>query len=152
MRCSLLKITAAALVLGALGLPGLSRADESLPLGALSSTDARLRISSEQSTLSVALDFAKILTFEHPARTIIIGNPGIVDGTLSDEYNMVLTGKAVGATNLIVLGEAGREIAHVKISVSASANQVTTVYHGAAQQVYSCIDTCRPVGKAEPSK
>ncbi|MCG7391508.1 pilus assembly protein N-terminal domain-containing protein [Microvirga sp. ACRRW] len=152
MQCSFLKITAAVLMLGALGLSGESRADEATLLGTLPSTDARLRIGLKQSTLPVALDFAKILTFEHPARTIVIGNPAIADGTLSDEYNMVLTGKAVGVTNMIVLGEAGREIAHLKISVSANSNQVTTVYQGASQQVYSCIDTCRPVGKTEPVK
>lgn len=128
------------------------RADE-MPDGLVGgSTASRIRIRADQTTLPVVLDFAKVLTFEQPARTIIIGNPGIVDGTLSDEYNLVLTGKAVGVTNMIILGEAGREIANVRVSVSANASQLTTVYHGSAQQVYSCVDTCRLIGKVEAPK
>lgn len=95
--------------------------------------------------IGVTLDFARILVFDHPARTVVIGNPGIIDGTLSDEYTIVLTGKAVGTTNMIVLGEAGQEVANLAISVFANGHQVTTVYHGTEQQIFSCSETCRPV-------
>lgn len=111
-----------------------------------------VEVAREQAPLPVTLDFAKVMTFNEPARTIIIGNPAIVDGVLSDEYNIVLTGKSVGATNMIVLGEAGREIANLKVVVAANSSHVTTIYNGSAQQVYSCVDTCRPVGKADPAK
>jgi len=113
---------------------------------------ARVRVTRDQSILPVVLDFAKILSFAQPARTIIIGNPGIVDGTLSDEHTIVLTGKAVGTTNMIVLGEAGVEVANLRVVVSANTRQLTTIYQGANQQVYSCVDTCRPVGNAAPAK
>ncbi len=96
-------------------------------------------------SIGVTLDFARILTFAHPARTVVIGNPGIVDGTLSDEYTIVLTGKAIGTTNMIVLGEDGQEILNLAVNVVANGNQVTTVYHGTEQQIFSCSETCRPV-------
>ncbi|WP_243373440.1 pilus assembly protein N-terminal domain-containing protein [Microvirga solisilvae] len=142
----------ATLVLGFLCPFAEVRSDELPSQGAVSSTASRIRVRADQDALPVTLDFAKILTFDLPARTIIIGNPSIVDGTLSDEYNLVLTGKAVGVTNMIILGEAGAEIANLRVVVSASASQVTTVYHGSAQQVYSCVDACRPIGKAEATK
>lgn len=150
MQGPFLKIMTAAVVLGGLCVFSDVRADEAQ--ADPSATAARIRVRGDQTTLPVVLDFAKVLTFDQPARTIIIGNPGIVDGTLSDEYNLVLTGKAVGVTNMIVLGEAGREIASMRVSVSANASRVTTVYHGATQQVYSCVDDCRLLGKVEAAK
>jgi Flp pilus assembly secretin CpaC len=139
------------LFLGTLVVTGQSRADEAVarPLVTMGSVVA---VSSDITSVNVTLDFARILSFGEPARTIIIGNPGIVDGTLNDEATLVLTGKAVGVTNLIVLGEAGRELANLRIQVLANSSQITTIYNGAAQQTYSCVDACRPVGKAEPEK
>ncbi|MBM6583668.1 pilus assembly protein N-terminal domain-containing protein [Microvirga sp. BT689] len=102
--------------------------------------------------IGVTLDFARIETFEVPARTVIIGNPAIVDGTLSDEKTIVLTGKAVGTTNMIVLGEAGREIANLMVNVVPNRSQLTTVHQGEAQQTYTCADACRPLPSAAPSK
>jgi Flp pilus assembly secretin CpaC len=104
------------------------------------------------SSVTVVLDFAKILSFSKPARTIIIGNPAIVDGTLNDENTIVLTGKASGTTNMIVIGEAGEEIADLTVTVAANTRQLTTVHHGAAQQTYSCTGPCRSLGATAESK
>jgi Flp pilus assembly secretin CpaC len=99
----------------------------------------------EVSSIIVTLDFAKVLSFNRPARTIIIGNPAIVDGTLSDEETIVLTGKSVGTTNMIVLGESGREIANLVVSVVANSNNLMSVYHGNTRQVFSCTGPCNPL-------
>jgi hypothetical protein len=96
-------------------------------------------------TIGVKIDFARVLAFAEPARTIIIGNPGIVDGTLNDDHTIVLTGKAVGVTNLIVLGEGGREVLSATVSVTPSSYQTTTFYSGAAVRTYSCAGSCKPV-------
>jgi Flp pilus assembly secretin CpaC len=92
----------------------------------------------------VTLDFARVLTFGMPARTIIIGNPAVVDGTLSDDRTIVLTGKAIGTTNMIVLGEAGREVASFVVNVTTNNSQSITVHQGETQQTYTCAGTCRP--------
>jgi len=95
--------------------------------------------------VGVKIDFARVLAFAEPARTIIIGNPGIVDGTLSDDHTIVLTGKSVGVTNLIVLGEGGREVLSAVVSVTPSSDRTTTVYSGAALKTFSCAGPCKPV-------
>ena len=99
----------------------------------------------ETTAIDVTLDFARVLTYNRPARTIIIGNPGIIDGTLSDDRTIVLTGKAVGTTNMIILGEGGDEIANLAVNVSGNKNQLTTVYQGSEQHVFSCAGPCRLV-------
>lgn len=147
-----LKLMATVLLLGSAAFSQQGQADEAAVSALAGSSIARLKITRDQTTLPMVLDFAKILTFEQPARTIIIGNPGIVDGTLSDETTIVLTGKSVGTTNMIVLGEGGQEIANLRVNVSTNARQMTTVDHGGVQQTYSCVDTCRPIGRADPAK
>ena len=94
--------------------------------------------------VGVKIDFAKVLAFGEPARTIIIGNPAIVDGILSDDHTMVLTGRAVGVTNLIVLGEGGREVLNTIVNVTPSRYRMTTVYSGTTLNTFSCTGSCRP--------
>jgi Flp pilus assembly secretin CpaC len=125
-------------------LPGVGTADE-MRLRVLGTESANVQPGGAPTPIGVTLDFARILAFPHPARTVVIGNPAIVDGTLSDEHTIVLTGKAIGTTNMIVLGEGGQEIANLAVSVFANSNQVTTVYSGTQQQIFSCSETCRPV-------
>ena len=95
--------------------------------------------------IGVKIDFARVLTFAEPARTIIIGSPGIVDGTLNDDHTIVLTGKAAGVTNLIVLGEGGREVLNAVVSVTPSSFQTTTVYSGGELRTFTCAGSCKPM-------
>jgi Flp pilus assembly secretin CpaC len=149
---SLLQQMIAAAIFTATSVSHAGKADE-LPLGAAPATPGRGAIVEQQaSSVMVVLDFAKMISFPQPARTIIIGNPAVVDGTLNDENTIVLTGKAVGTTNMIVLGEAGQEIANLDVAVTANTRQLTTVYHGAVQQTYSCSGPCRPIGVPAENK
>jgi Flp pilus assembly secretin CpaC len=133
---------AVAALVGAAWFPGEGHADDTQ---LRASRDSAVVAGKGLANVGVTLDFARIVAFEQPARTVVIGNPAIVDGTLSDEHTIILTGKSIGTTNMIVLGESGREIASLAISVFANSNQVTTVYSGTEQTVYSCSETCRPL-------
>jgi len=128
---------------GAASIAGTAAADE-VKVRALQTRSPELAAGRTSTSIGVTLDFARILTFDHPARTIVIGNPAIVDGTLSDEHTMVLTGKAIGTTNMIIFGDGGREIANLAVNVLTNNSQVTTVHHGVQQQIFSCSETCRP--------
>jgi Flp pilus assembly secretin CpaC len=141
------------IVLVSPALPGSGMADEAV-VKLVPNRSANVSADRRQkaTAIRVTLDFARVQTFEDPVRTVIIGNPAIVDGTLNDERTIVLTGKAVGTTNLIVLGEAGREIASLVVNVIPTRDQLTTVHQGETQQTYSCADACRPLVPAAPSK
>ncbi len=106
----------------------------------------------EVTLIAVTLDFARVLTFNRSARTIIIGNPGIIDGTLNDDRTIVLTGKAIGTTNMIILGEGGDEIANLAVNVAGNRSQVTSVYQGSEQQVFSCTGPCQLVASPDNKK
>ncbi len=119
-------------------------ADE-VPTNGLLHQSRTAGVERDATTITITLDFARVLTFNRSARTIIIGNPGIIDGTLSDDRTIVLTGKAVGTTNMIILGEGGDEIANLAVNVAGNKSQLTTVHQGSEQHVFSCVGPCRPV-------
>jgi Flp pilus assembly secretin CpaC len=147
------KFIALLILLAAPAVPGPGVADEAVARQVPSRPGDAIADREQKATaIRVTLDFARVQTFEMPVRTVIIGNPAIVDGTLNDERTIVLTGKAVGTTNLIVLGEAGREIASLVVNVIPNRDQLTTVHQGEAQQTYTCADACRPLPSAAPSK
>lgn len=95
--------------------------------------------------IDLTIDFAKVMRLEQPAATIVIGNPGIADASVKDEQTIVLTGKAAGTTNLIVLDEEGSEIANSLVRVSSDVRQLTTVFFGRNRQTFSCAPTCEQV-------
>lgn len=95
--------------------------------------------------IQLTIDFAKIMTLEKPAGTIVIGNPGIADATVGDDRTIVLTGKAAGATNMIVLDAEGRQIANAVLRVASDVRQLTTVFYGSKRQTFSCAPRCEQV-------
>lgn len=95
--------------------------------------------------IGLTIDIARVLKLDQPAGTIIIGNPGIANATLSDNRTVVMTGKAAGTTNMIVLDETGTEISNVLLRVGTSARPHIKVYNGLRRQTYSCAPDCEPV-------
>lgn len=93
--------------------------------------------------LVVTLDQAKIMRVAAPAGTIIIGNPAIADAILQDAQTLVITGRAYGSTNLLVLDSDGEPIADNQLIVQAPTDTVT-VYRGPARASLSCAPLCQP--------
>lgn len=94
-------------------------------------------------TVVVTLDQAKIMRIAAPAGTIIIGNPSIADATLQDSQTLVITGRGYGATNMIILDEAGEPVADTQVVVQAPLETVT-VFRGPSRFTYSCVNDCAP--------
>ena len=127
----------------ALGLTSPVMADESSTASVAGSSELdSSRIDGEH--ISVVIDFASILKLERPARTIIIGNPGIVDATINGDRMIVLTGKTEGRTNVIVLDEAQNEVSNMTVEV-VPGRRLKRVYHGTKRQTYACPSACVPV-------
>jgi Flp pilus assembly secretin CpaC len=95
--------------------------------------------------VEVTIDFAKVMRLSRPAETIVIGNPGIADASVEDESTIVLTGKAAGVTNMIVLDKAGEEVLHTVVRVSSDVRQLTTVFKAGQRQTFSCSPVCEQV-------
>lgn len=92
--------------------------------------------------VTVNVNMARILRINSPAATVIIGNPGIADVTIQDPKTLILTGKAFGETNLIILDAIGNPIADTLISVVAQDANQLTVYQGTARTTLICDPVC----------
>jgi Flp pilus assembly secretin CpaC len=95
--------------------------------------------------IDVTIDFAEVVKLDRPAATIVIGNPGIADAAVEDETTLVVTGKAAGTTNLIVLDEEGKEVENTVLRVSSNVRHLTTIFYGRQRQTFSCAPTCEQV-------
>jgi len=95
--------------------------------------------------ISIKMDRAKVMRVSRPAATIVVGNPAIADATIQDRQTLIITGRSFGTTNLIVLDQAGEPIADELLTVSASDDDMVTVYSGADRRSFSCAPACQPV-------
>lgn len=95
--------------------------------------------------IDLTIDIARVLRLAEQASTIVIGNPGIANATLTDGRTVVLTGMAAGTTNMIVLDETGAEVANLLLSVGTTVRPQVRVYNGLRRQTYSCALDCEPV-------
>jgi hypothetical protein len=101
-------------------------------------------------SLDLTMSIAKIMQLDQPAATIIVGNPEIADISIVDGLTMVLTGRAVGVTNLIAMDANGGEIVNVELRVSAVGPRHVVVRIGTRAATFICTPTCRPVQTPRP--
>lgn len=94
--------------------------------------------------ISVHLDQAKILKLPDRAATIVIGDPLIADLSLQPGGLAVITGKAYGATNVVVLDKSSAVLMEKTIEVKGPDEPIIVVYRGQTRQTYSCTPNCSP--------
>jgi hypothetical protein len=93
--------------------------------------------------IAVELDRSRILAVPEGTRIVAIGNPAIADALIAGQ-NLILTGKAAGATNLLATDDAGRVLLDAEISVSPAAEGVIRVYRGTKRRILHCAPLCEP--------
>ena len=63
--------------------------------------------------------FTKLIRFDRPIATVVIGNPEVADARAQTDRSIALVGKAVGITNLIALDNTGAEVLSTLVVVGA---------------------------------
>lgn len=92
--------------------------------------------------IKVYMDHARILKLDRPVDKVIIGNSSVADVTVADPTTIVLTGKAFGTTNLVILGKNGQAIVDKDVLVSIDEENTVRVYRQAERSVLSCSPFC----------
>ena len=92
--------------------------------------------------ITVMIDRAKVMRISAPAATVVVGNPAIADASIQDRQTIVLTGKIVGITNLVILDAKGQLIADELINVEKPDRGYVTVQRGGSRFTYSCTPSC----------
>jgi len=92
--------------------------------------------------IMVYMDHARILRLSHPVEKVVIGNSSIADVTVADPETIVVTGKAYGTTNLVLLGRGGDAILDKDVLVSTDEAHTIRVYRQTNRSVLSCGPNC----------
>jgi hypothetical protein len=104
--------------------------------------------------VTVPLDEVRMVAFEKPVTTLYVGNPAIADITMIDKRHAFVLGKSFGATNIIALDSAGRQISNDQIIVSGGGGGgVVILQKGSARVTYSCTgERCEATPRPGDSK
>ncbi len=92
----------------------------------------------------VKYDQSQLLRLPRPASEIIIGNPVIADVSVQSGNLLVVTGKAFGITNMIILDAQREVIFERRIMVKRDELRVVNLMRGAQRQTYNCTPQCNP--------
>lgn len=93
--------------------------------------------------LEVFVNHAKIIKLAEPAATVIIGNDAIADATVKDATTLVLTGRAFGSTNLVILDADGEPIVDERVVVRQDEGESVRLFRpGAAPIAIPCSPVC----------
>jgi Pilus formation protein N terminal region len=95
----------------------------------------------------VKVDETVTLKLASPANSIVIGNATVADVAVNDPNTLLITGKAFGTTNLLVLDRAGRTIYSNQLAVGGESDGELTVQRRDGTYTYSCFEKCRATPK-----
>ena len=102
--------------------------------------------------IEVTMNQAKIVRLARPADTIVVGNSAIADASVQDASTIVLTGKGLGVTNLVVLDADGTPIVDEQVTVSRHAASSVRIYRRSEVQTLSCTPYCEGAFKSDAER
>lgn len=88
--------------------------------------------------VDLLIDFAEILRIEGDVSVIVLGNANIADASVIAAGTIVLTGKAVGTTNVVVMRPDGGILSEFRVQVGAHKPGAVTVRRGLRPSSYAC--------------
>lgn len=96
----------------------------------------------DESMMRVFLNHAKVLKLDQPVSKVIVGNADVADATVADSRTIVLTGKAFGTTNLVLLDADGNALLDERILVSIDEGNTVRMFRQTDRTVLSCTPAC----------
>lgn len=105
-------------------------------------------IANASDSISVFMNHARILKFDEPVSSVIVGNSEIADVTVGDPTTVILTAKSYGTTNLVILDKDGDAIIDKRIVVSVDEENSVRVFRQVERSVLSCSPVCEKQGDA----
>lgn len=97
---------------------------------------------SDEGMMRVFLNHAKVLKLDQPVSKVIVGNSEVADATVADSHTIVLTGKAFGTTNLVLLDADGNALLDERILVSIDEGNTVRMFKQTERTILSCTPTC----------
>jgi Flp pilus assembly secretin CpaC len=113
-----------------------------LPVAAALLIAGAVPSAAEDGLMRVFLNHAKVLKLDRPVSKVIVGNAKVADATVADSQTIVLTGKAFGTTNLVLLDAEGNALLDERVLVSIDEGNTLRLFRQTVRTVYSCTPAC----------
>jgi hypothetical protein len=91
--------------------------------------------------LVLLTDQTQLLTLPRPAGTIVVGNPTFADVTVQGQL-VFLHGRGFGTTNIIIMDEAGAQMADFEVTVQMGGSNNLAMYKAGQRFSYVCAPNC----------
>jgi Flp pilus assembly secretin CpaC len=89
----------------------------------------------------VNLDHSQVLSVARPPGTVIVGNPSIADVTISGDQ-VYLHARAYGSTNILMLDDAGRQLADLDVTVQSGVDNDVQIFKAGTAFTFVCAPDC----------
>ena len=102
--------------------------------------------------ISVEINKTLLLKLSGEVRTIMLGNPNIVDVVIEEHGSIFLLGKRIGETNFMALNSKGKVIQSSEIVVGLGKDRHVGVYRGNSEtptSLLSCDPRCVTIDLAD---
>ena len=96
----------------------------------------------------VIINQAYVIELPNHAATVLIGNSDVADVMSQTGDTVIITGKRIGQTNLLIRDRAQNLVGIVHLNVRAADLGAITVYRGTTRAEYSCLDHCAVISSA----
>ena len=96
------------------------------------------------SDVSVMIDEVRLVRLDRAGAEVVIGNPSVADVAVQNSRLLVITGKTIGMTNLVVLDAGGKELLNKKVTVTLDPRRFVVLYKGIGRYSHMCNERCRP--------
>lgn len=94
-----------------------------------------------ETAITVYSDQARVMAMKGQPATAIVGNPMFADASIRPGM-IVIHGRHFGTTNIVVLDNAGNELADFQVTVVQSPATRVTIYQAGGPITYTCGSNC----------
>lgn len=99
---------------------------------------------SARTAISVVMDQAMLVRGPEAINSVLVGNSSIADAVQVGKGTLLVTGKAYGSTNFILLDKEGKVIGESLVTVGPAKARIVRVQKGDTRESYSCNPNCVP--------
>lgn len=96
----------------------------------------------EEDLMHVYLNHARVLKLDRPISKVIVGSAEVADATVADQKTIVLTGRKLGTTNLVILDSQDNPILDQRILVSTDEGRTLRVFRSTSRAILTCTPDC----------
>jgi hypothetical protein len=93
--------------------------------------------------ITVGLSQSRRVALRGVASNVVVADPKIADVTMVDTHSVIVIGKALGVTQVMVFDHGGRTLLDAPVLVATSNAGAVTVFRGTGTTDYSCAPHCQ---------